>query len=260
MGGQIAARGNVSDYWYNEYSTLKGKNDILQNQYNDLKGQNVFAFAKAGTPGITLRSILRQNNIEYSENIDGKTESNKVNIIYLSEAGNVRDACIAGKLNDLDVKFALLPEPVATAIAGATSSLAHGPYSVKINLAEEWKSKNNGEIYPQAALIFHERLLKNDKAFLDKFIELFEESTTWAYTNPEDAGNLAKNTLNSTGIPGGAPVKAGVNSGRLPLIFTSAVNAKEAVNNYLTIIKNDSTTSAALIGGKLPDNAFYYKK
>jgi NitT/TauT family transport system substrate-binding protein len=226
----------------------------------ELKGQNVFAFAKAGTPGITIRSILAQNNIVFSENVDGTVAPNEVNIIYLSEAGDVRNAIVAGTMGGVEVKFALLPEPVATAIAGATASLTHGPFTAKINLQTEWKAKNDGEMYPQAGLIFHERLLENDKAFVDKFIALAEMSTTWANDNPELAGNAAKEELGSTAIPGGAPVKAAVNAGRLPLVFTYAKDAKAAVEAYLTIIKNDSVNSANLIGGKLPDDEFYYSK
>ncbi|MDR2822682.1 MAG: ABC transporter substrate-binding protein [Acholeplasmatales bacterium] len=237
---------------------------IVSNQniqsLSELKGENVFAFAKAGTPGITIRSILSQNNIEFTENIDGSKEAGKVNIIYLADAANVREAIIVGKLNNIDVKFALLPEPVATAIAGATLSSPHGSYSAKINLETEWKNKNNGSSYPQAGLIFHERLLKNDKAFVDKFIEAVKESTTWAFNNPEEAGNLAKNTLLSTGIPNGTVVKAAVLAGRLNLSFLEASLSKESVNNYLTIIKNDNANSINLIGGKLPRDEFYYQK
>jgi NitT/TauT family transport system substrate-binding protein len=244
--------------------SIWGMMHLVSNQtissITELKGKNIFAFAKAGTPGITIRSILTQYDVAFTENIDGTIEGDKANLIYLSEAGNLRDAMIAGKVGNIDVQYGVLPEPVATAIAGATASLPHGQYSVKINLATAWKSQNNGENYPQAGLIFHERLLSHDQAFLNAFIDQAALSTSWAFANPEEAGNLAKSSLGSAAIPGGAPVKAAVNAGRLPLEFTLAPLAKTSVNNYLTIILNDSASSLNLIGGKLPDDNFYYQK
>jgi NitT/TauT family transport system substrate-binding protein len=219
-----------------------------------LKGETILAFTKGGTPGITLRSILTQNNIAYAEGeleAGVPSDTDAVNIVYLNAADEVRNALVAGRLNDVEIRYALLPEPVATAIAGATS----GKYSAKINLQDEWEKANDGEHYPQAGLIFHERLLASDAAFVEKFIALADMSTGWAFNNPLRAGNLAKDALNSSGLPGGVPVQAAVRAGRLPLQFVYADEAQKAVSAYLEII---AAENAALTGGKLPDDAFYY--
>jgi NitT/TauT family transport system substrate-binding protein len=217
-----------------------------------LKGETILAFTKGGTPGITLRSILTQNGIAYTEGeLGAVVPPGAVNIVYLNAAGEVRNTLVAGMLDGVAIKYALLPEPVATAIAGATN----GTYSAKINLQEEWEKANGGERYPQAALIFHERLLASDAAFVEKFIALADMSTGWAFANPFHAGNLAKDVLKSSGLPGGAPVQAAVRAGRLPLQFVYADEAQEAVSAYLEII---AAENPALVGGKLPDDAFYY--
>jgi NitT/TauT family transport system substrate-binding protein len=217
-----------------------------------LKGQTILAFTKGGTPGITLRSVLTRNGIAYAEGELGESvPSDTVNIVYLNAADEVRNALVVGKLNDVAIKYALLPEPVATAIAGATN----GTYSAKINLQDEWEKANGGERYPQTGLIFHERLLASDAAFVKKFIALADMSTGWAFANPLHAGNLAKDALNSSGLPGGAPVQAAVRAGRLPLQFVYADEAQKAVSAYLGII---AAENPALVGGKLPDDAFYY--
>jgi NitT/TauT family transport system substrate-binding protein len=219
---------------------------------DSLKGETILAFTKGGTPGITLRSILTQNNIAYTEQeLGASVPPDAVNIVYLNAADEVRNALVAGRVDDVEIKYALLPEPVATAIAGATS----GKYSAKINLQDEWEKANGGQRYPQAALIFHERLLATDAAFVEKFIALADMSTGWAFANPLQAGNLAKDVLKSNGLPGGAPVQAAVKAGRLPLQFVYADEAQEAVSAYLEIIALENAT---LIGGKVPDGAFYY--
>ncbi|MDR0751380.1 MAG: hypothetical protein LBF12_02140 [Christensenellaceae bacterium] len=217
-----------------------------------MKGEIILAFTKAGTPGITLRSVLQQNNIEFEElnSIDDEFPSNKVGILYQTDASEVASALRAGELDGVEIKYALLPEPVSTAIAGATSQ----KYTAKINLQTIWEEKN-GFSYPQAGLIFHERLLENDKAFVDSFISYVKESTQWAYTNPFDAGDRAKNILESASIPNGTIVKNAVDAGRLPLDFKTAIESKAAVDSYLSIILNSTPT---LINGKLPDSDFYY--
>ncbi|MDR2201255.1 MAG: hypothetical protein LBP26_00595 [Clostridiales bacterium] len=228
---------------------------------DDIKGKNIVAFQKAATPGITLRAVLTQNNIGFTENLNGSVEGDKVNILYLADAPAVQAAVVAGKItadgDEIAIEYALLPEPVATAITGATKDKPQGQFWAKINLQNEWKAKNNGDMYPQAGLIFHERLLASDKAFVDKFIEMAAMSTAWAAQNPEAAGNLAKEKLGST-LPGGTPIKAAVNAGRLPLNFTYAADAKTAAAAYLGIIFNDNGNN--LVGGKLPDDTFYYAK
>jgi len=225
----------------------------LSNPLQNLLGETIFAFSKSGTPGITLRSILTQYNIPHQETLDpnAAVPADKVNIYYLTDASDVKNA-IAPGIAGINVKYALLAEPVATAISGATS----GAYSAKINIQTLWTANNGGKMYPQAGLFFHERLLAKDKVFLKNFVELYEESTAWALTNPLEAGNIAKNDLDSTAIPNGTIVQNAVNAGRLPLNFVYSKDAKEAVSSYLEIVYNEFPT---LVGNKIPDSKFYYE-
>ena len=227
----------VSDDGYFETPGLTNRQRV---EY--LKGKTVYAFTKSGTPGITLRSLLTQYGIEYIEDLTaGTVPADTVNVVYLNEASDVRDRIA---MRNSDAHFAVLAEPVATAI----TALTDGRFAVKLNFQDLWKEKNNGAMYPQAGLFFHERLLEKDKAFLDKFISLTELSVAWAHANPKAAGDLAKNVLQSAAIPGGGPVQTAVAAGRLPLWFTYAPDAKIAVGEYLNVIRNDSANSANLIG------------
>ncbi|GHU99371.1 hypothetical protein FACS1894211_04670 [Clostridia bacterium] len=210
-----------------------------------LKGKTVYAFTESGTPGITLRHLLNQYGI-----------AGEVTVTYLNGPSDVLEAIKEDKDKGI-IHYAVLAEPVATQAAGASQRPGFVP---KINFQTLWKEKHGDQMYPQAGLFFHKRLLEKDKAFLDKFISMAALSTDWAFNNPKEAGDLAKNVLNSAAIPGGGPVKIAVDAGRLPLNFTYAAEAKAAVNAYLEIIKNDSANSVNLIGGKVPDENFYYSK
>ncbi|MDR0697469.1 MAG: hypothetical protein LBF68_08075 [Christensenellaceae bacterium] len=221
-----------------------------------MKGEIIVAFTKAGTPGITLRSILSQNNIEFDEvttdTLDDGNLGDKVGILYLTDANLVAQTLTAGEIDGVEIKYALLPEPVATKIATATNQ----KYTAKVNLQTLWEEKN-GFSYPQAGLIFHKRLLESDRAFVDSFISMVELSNSWAKANPTKAGDIAKSVLESSSISSGSIVEAAVNAGRLPLDFQSAVESKSSVSSYLSIIFQSTPT---LIGGKLPDDDFYYAK
>jgi len=225
----------------------------------DLKGETIVAFGKSGTPGITLRSVLKQNNIAFDEpdNANFTPDPNKVSIIYLTAASDVRDAIANGMVvGGKAVSFGLLAEPVATAITGFASNAGRPGFTAKINLQTEWAKNNNGEIFPQAALIFHERLLTDNASFVNEFIAMAEQSSIYANANPVEAGDLAV-SLGSIAIPNGKVVGTAYSAGRLPMNFTYAVAAKSSVNNYLQAFMEEN---AKLIGGKMPTDNFYYDK
>jgi NitT/TauT family transport system substrate-binding protein len=239
-----------------------GNLHIVSNQsgqitLDSLKGNIVLAFGRGLTPGITLRAVLKQSGIKYVENdASYSVASDEVNILYLNDAADVKNLlAVSGKLDGAEIKYALLAEPVSTAITGATSGSECGPYKAVINLQTEWANNNDGRIFPQAGVIFKESLLKNDKEFVDKFIEAVKSSSEFAENNPFEAGELAKNQLDSLAIPNGTVVKTAVEAGRLPLNFVAANAAKDSIAAYLSVILEESPI---LVGGKLPSDGFYY--
>ena len=224
---------------------------------HDLKGETIVAFGRGGTPGTTLRAILRQNNIDFDEpsSVDFTPDPDKVSIVYLTAASDVRDAIATGmEVGGKPVSFGLLAEPVATAITGFANNAGRPGFAARINLQTEWARSNDGEIFPQAALIFHERLLADNADFVNEFIRSAEQSSSFANDNPVEAGDLAV-SLGSIAIPIGAVVGNAFSAGRLPLSFTHAADARTAVNRYLQVFMEEN---ANLIGGSMPVDSFYY--
>jgi len=223
----------------------------------ELKGETIVAFGRSGTPGITLRAVLRQNGIDFFEpdSTDFTPEPDRISIIYLTAASDVRDAIATGmNVGGEAASFGLLAEPVATAITGFANNVGRPGFIARINIQEEWARNNDGEIYPQAALIFHERHSAHDTSFLNEFIAMAEQSSVYANNNPEAVGNLAV-TLGSIAIPNGTIVDNAHRAGRLPMDFTHAANAKSAVNTFLQTIMEEN---ANLIGGRMPTDDFFY--
>jgi NitT/TauT family transport system substrate-binding protein len=225
----------------------------------DLIGETILVFGRSGTPGITLRTVLRQNGIPFDEpsGTDFTPNPDRVSIVYLTAASDVRDAIATGmNIGGKPASFGLLAEPVATAIAGFAANMGRPGFTPRINLQTEWAAVNGGVIYPQAVLIFHERLLAEHEGFVNDFIALAEASSIYANQNPAEAGNLAV-TLGSTAIPNGAVVAAAHGSNRLPMHFTHAADARQAVETFLQAIMHEN---ANLIGGRMPSDNFYYEK
>jgi len=259
---------NVASMMYNNGSgyhlaaiTTWGIMHIVSDQdittLEDLIGETVVAFGQAGTPGITLRAVLEQNNIGFVEPIgtDFTPDPDNVNIVYLTAASDVRDAIATGmEIGGEVVSFGLLAEPVATAITGFAANMDRPGVTARIDLQAEWARNNNGEIYPQAALIFHERLLENNTDFVNAFIAAVEQSSNFANNNPVEAGDLAVQ-LGSIAIPNGTIVGNAHAVGRLPMNFTHAADARSAVNTFLQAIMEENVN---LIGGGMPADSFYY--
>jgi NitT/TauT family transport system substrate-binding protein len=206
-----------------------------------LKGETIFAFGQSGTPGITLRAVLNQAGIGFTQ-APNQPEADKVHIVYRATPADVRNEILAN-----NASFAVLAEPLATAITPATN----GQFKAVINIQDEWKKHNEGENYPQAALIFHQRL---PLTLVSEFVAKVEASSLYANANPQSAGDLAAGLHGST-LPSGALIAQAHAAGRLPINFTRAEQAKSAVNSYLQIILSDAPT---LVGGKMPSDNFFY--
>ena len=259
---------NVASMMYNNDSgyrlaaiTTWGIMHIVSDQdvttLEDLIGETVVAFGQGGTPGITLRAVFNQNGIEFVEQIgtDFTPDPDKVNIVYLTAASDVRDVIatqmeIGGEI----ASFGLLAEPVATAITGFAANMDRPGVVARIDMQSEWARNNNGEIYPQAALIFHERLLDDNEDFVNDFIAAVEQSSIFANNNPVEAGDLAVE-LGSIAIPNGTVVGNAHSAGRLPMNFTKAADARSAINTFLQTIMEEN---ANLIGGRMPADSFFY--
>jgi len=223
----------------------------------DLIGETIIAFGRSGTPGITLRATLRQNGVPFTEHdtTSFTPDENSVNILYLTAASDVRDAIATGMIiGGTSVHFGLLAEPVATAITGFAGNTGRPGFTARINLQTEWARNNDGEIYPQTALVFHERLLESNPGIVSDFIAAAERASAFANNDPVAAGNLAAE-FGSIAIPNGTIVGNAHRAGRLPMDFTPAQDAIPAVTAFLQAIHGENP---ALIGGRMPTDTFFH--
>lgn len=141
--------------------------------FEDLKGKVIASIGQNNIPAMVLKSILRQNGVEFTES-DTAVEG-KVAIRYADDGSDVIRMIRAG-----EVDFGLIAEPaVSNAITNPTLNI-----KIVFNIQQEWEKLTGKNIYPQAAL-----LVKNetDKKIVNKFLQLLKDNDGWAEQNPKAA-------------------------------------------------------------------------
>lgn len=202
--------------------------------FDSLKGKEVYSFGKNLTPDLVFKYVLKENGIEPDKD---------VSITYLNAASEVGPAFISGKTN-----LAVLSEPAVTNIMMKKDNA-----KVVFDFNEEW-SKITGieQGYPQASLIIKSDLLEDHKEFVDKFIQVYSENLQWAKENPEKLGEYAEKL--EYGITKDMVVNGIERMNMGPLYVEDMKKEYEVYYNVLLDFAPD------VIGGKLPDEEFYFER
>lgn len=202
--------------------------------FDSLKGKEVYSFGKNLTPDLVFKYVLKENGIDPDKD---------VSITYLNAASEVGPAFISGKTN-----LAVLSEPAVTNIMMKKDNA-----KVVFDFNEEW-SKITGieQGYPQASLIIKSDLIENDKEFVNKFIQVYSENLQWAKENPEKLGEYAEKL--EYGITKDMVVNGIERMNMGPLYVEDMKKEYEVYYNVLLNFAPD------VIGGKLPDEEFYFER
>lgn len=202
--------------------------------WSDFKGKSINISDKGATPDIAFRYLAVQNNLDPEKD---------VSIDYTLGHVELAQAMIAGR-----VKLALLPEPFVTMVLTQNKNA-----KIVMNIQDEWK-KVKGENTPFAVtcLVVKDEFAKNHPDAVEKFLNEYQKSIQWVSNNPAQAGTLVEK--HDIGM------KAKVAEIAIPrsnLKYEDAQQAKPAIKEFLSVILEFSPKD---IGGKLPDENFYYKK
>lgn len=211
---------------------LVGNEEV--NSWDDLKGKEIHTMGRGLTPDIIFRYLLESNGI------DPETD---VTLTYMGETAEVASSFIAGKS-----KIAVIPEPALTNVMSKKEDAV-----ILFDLQEEWSKLNEGNArYPQASLIIKNDLIENYPEFVSAFLEEYQNSINWLGQNLQKAGEYSEEL--ETGLSKGAVING---FSRSNIEYKDVKDAKNAVEAYLSILFE---YSSEVIGGKLPDEGFYYTK
>lgn len=197
---------------------------------SDLEGKTIGISGKGATPDYAMNYILKQNGLE-----------GKVNLDYSAE-----HATLAQSVAAEDTKAALLPQPFVTQVTMKNSNV-----KMLIDLNEAWKNATSdaSRLYT-GCIVVNKEFAEKNKEFIDNFLKQYEASVSWVFKNQSDAAALTEKN--------GIMKNAAMVEEAIPycgIKFIPAQDEKEGLNNFYKILFDSNPAS---IGGKLPDDAFYF--
>lgn len=199
---------------------------------SDLEGKTLGMSAKGSTPDYAMNYILKQGGLE-----------GKVELDYVPDHATLAQSVIAG-----DTKAALLPQPFVTQVI-----MKNPDVKILMDLNESWKDATEGksELFT-GCIVVNKEFAAANKDFVTKFLKQYEESVKWVNDNPKDASLLVeKNEI----MPGAALVEKAIPY--CGITYKAAVAIKDDLNSFYQILFDSNPAS---VGGKMPDENFYYSE
>ena len=204
------------------------------NTVEDLKGKTIYSSGKGAVPEYSLNYILEENGIN---------PETDVNVEYKSE----HTECLAALLNDED-GIAVLPQPFVTTALSKSENLR-----VALDLTKEWEAlnKNNGGTLITGVVVARKDFVDNYPEKVNNFLNEYMQSVDFTNNNIDEAAKLiAENEIVAEEVAKKAIPECNIT-------FIEGNDMKEKLDSYLQVLYDANPNS---VGGKLPDEAFYYIK
>ncbi len=198
---------------------------------DDLKGKTIYSTGEGANPEYILRYVLEKNGIDPDED---------VTIEFLAENTELVAKMVSG-----DIKLAMVPEPNVSSITAQNQDV-----KVALSMNDAWEAvaDENSKLM-MGCVAVRKDFLDNNKEAVDAFLAEYKtsiESTSDVETTAtlcETYGIIPKAAIAKKAIP------------NCQLTFVSGADMKAQIAGYYQVLFDANPTA---IGGKLPDDAFYY--
>lgn len=202
---------------------------------SDLKGKTIYASGKGATPEYVLNIVLEKNGLK--PGVD-------VNIEYKSEHAEVATLMATNKN-----AIAMLPEPFVSTVISKDSTI-----KTAFDLTKEYEAAIGGKSkLVMGVIVAKTDFIKNNKAKVDYFLKQYNKSQEYINSN-YNFDSAANNIEKYVKIPAGV---AKIAVPRCSIVCITGDEMKKQVSAYLKVLYDINPKS---VGGKLPDDKFYYKK
>lgn len=203
--------------------------DVEMSDLTALKGKTIYMTGKGTTPEASLRYLVEKNGMSWDDmTVEFKTEATEV----------------VSALQTDPTAFAVLPEPFAT-VAIQQLDNRH----IALSLGDEWdRVSDNGSQLVTGVTIVRKEFAEAHPAAMLQFAADAAESVAYVNDHPEDAAtkieslDIVKAPIAKLAIP------------RCNLVCMTGEEMRTALSGYLDALY---TFDPQMIGGKLPDDAFY---
>lgn len=210
----------------------------------DLKGKTINVAGQGATPEYMFRYLLEANGIAIAT--DGVApDANSVSLDFSVPAAEIAAALLAGK-----IQYAVVPEPFSTVATTKDSSVRRA-----INLQDEFAALNkaigkDSVTYPMTVLVVRKELAETAPQLVAGLLESAKEAVEWTVAHPSEAGALVQN--HTLGLQAPIATKVVPNGA---YVFIPAKEARPQLEELYSIFLDFAPES---IGGKLPDDSFYF--
>jgi len=211
---------------------LFGKDEHIRG-WGDLKGHKIYLMAKGMTPDVMFRYLLEKNGLDPREDValdySFPTHIELANAVASGKAG-----------------LAVISEPMVSMVMNKNDRV-----KPLISLNDAWKSQTNMEI-PQTALLVHQDFANNYPERVEDFLHAYKQSVQWINRHPEKGARsvVRYGILNDTAV-------ARASIPRCNIRFKKARDVQDQLTSYLEIFYQ---MNPDIVGGKIPDEGFYFKK
>lgn len=201
-------------------------------QPEDLRGKTIYLTGKGTTPDYVLHYILKENGLKEGD----------YTLEYKSEPTEVA-ALLAEKPNAVG----LLPQPFVTVACAQNENL-----QVVMDMNEQWSllQGEGGSRMVTGVTVVRKEILDAYPEAVETFLQNHKDSTKAINEDTEKGAELVV----AAGIIGKAPIaqKAIPNCN---ITYIDGKEMKQALSGYLEVLFEQDATA---VGGKLPEEDFYY--
>ncbi|MBE0513328.1 ABC transporter substrate-binding protein [Sulfurimonas sp.] len=205
----------------------------------DFKGKKIAVPFRADMPDIVFKQLLKKEGLDPQKDFE---------LVYVASPIDAMQMLIMRRID-----HSLLAEPAISMALRKTKSF---PISIvapdlyrSVDLQEEWGKvfNTNGDL-PEAGIAVMGHV--KDEHLIKRFQEEYAKSLEWYKANPKEAGKLVAKNIEMLSEEG---VSDSISQIRFKNV--SAVEAKKDLEFFFNILKDEDPKS---IGGRLPDDSFYY--
>lgn len=209
---------------------LVGSDSTIKS-WEDLRGKRVHIMAKGMTPDVFFRFLLQKNGIDPDKDIT--LDYSFPTHIDLANAVAARQA-----------EIGVISEPMVSLTMQKNKTLRR-----IFDLNEEWR-KQEGAPIAETAFMGKKSLLQHNPLMVEKLISSYAASTKWVNQNPDSAAVLI---VKYNILPDSEVAIIAIPGSNLK--FVRAKEIKKQIEEYLNVFYK---MNPEIIGGKIPDENFYY--
>ena len=223
---------------------LMTKTGTTVSSFAELEGKTIYTISN-GTPKVILEYALAEMGVNATISTKAVINGNEKD---LTQPSDLASALVTGA-----VDIALVPEPVATAAPLQIASQSKDyTYSVAIDLSSVWSEISDTPV-AMGCLVGRTDFVNNNKDVVDKFLTDYKASIEYI-SNPDNLDDSASLIVDATVLGAVPAAKKSLNNLINQIAYKDGAEMRSILNAFYNSI------DANLIGGKLPDDTFYYQK